>query len=508
MSRRAAAAGVTGLVVGVIGEVVAFNGDELRLAAGDLVVGWALIGGGIAIGRHRMGLLLAGGGFAWFAGDFVPGLLYLHRGPVFHALLAYPDGRIRGRVIAVIVAAAYIDGAIEPLARSAVPTLVLCAAVGVAAVRRPGRRAAGMLGAGAVAGALALGAIERLAGADLDELALWVYEATLVAVTVALVLDARLAPRAAVTGLVVDLGDEWEPVMLRDRLARALGDPSLELAYRAGDRYVDDTGRPFELPLAGSDRTLTPIYADGEEVAVLAHDRAALEDRGLVEAVAAAARVAVANVRLEAEARDRAAQLEASRRRIVEAADAQRRGLRRELADGAERRLEALSEDLRELGPQVGGTPAAETLAEVSTHLAAARQELDELARGIHPAALATGGLAAALPELARRAPVPVEVRVDGARPPAVVEAVVYFVCAEALTNVAKHADASAASIDVACRDGSVAVTIADDGRGGATVGAGSGLRGLADRVDAVGGSLRVESPVGGGTRLVAEVSL
>jgi signal transduction histidine kinase len=101
-----------------------------------------------------------------------------------------------------------------------------------------------------------------------------------------------------------------------------------------------------------------------------------------------------------------------------------------------------------------------------------------------------------------------VEVRVHGPRPPAVVEAAVYFVCAEGLTNVAKHADASAASIDVACTHGSVAVTIADDGRGGATVGAGSGLRGLADRVDAVGGSLRVESPAGGGTRLVAEVPL
>ena len=508
MSRRAAAVGVAGLVVGAIGEAAAFKGDELGLAAADLAAGLALIGGGIAMGRHRVGLLLAGGGFAWFAGDFVPALLYLHRGPVVHALLAYPDGRIRGRLIAVVVAAAYVDGAIAPVARSAVPTLVLCAAVGVAAARRPGRRPAGMMGACAVAGALAFGAIERLAGADLDEAALWVYEATLVAVTVGVVLDARLAPRTAVTGLVVDLGDEWEPVTLRDRLARALGDPSLELAYRIGDRYVDDTGRPFELPPPGSDRALTPIDADGEQVAVLAHDRAALEDRGLVEAVAAAARVAVANVRLEAEARDRAAQLEASRRRIVEAADAQRRGLRRELAAGAERRLEALSEDLRELGPRVDGTPAAETLAEVSTHLAAARQELDELARGIHPAALATGGLAEALPKLALRAPLPVEVRVHGPRPPAVVEAAVYFVCAEGLTNVAKHADASAASIDVACTHGSVAVTIADDGRGGATVGAGSGLRGLADRVDAVGGSLRVESPAGGGTRLVAEIPL
>src|SRR5919198_5616202 len=183
MSRRAAAAGVAGLVVGAIGEVAAFKGDELGLAAADLAAGLALIGGGIAMGRHRVGLLLAGGGFAWFAGDFVPALLYLHRGPVVHALLGYPDGRIRRRVIGVVVAAGYVDGAVAPLARAAVPTLVLCAAVALAAVRRPGRRATGMLGACAVAGAMAFGAIERLAGADLDEAALWVYEATLVAVT-------------------------------------------------------------------------------------------------------------------------------------------------------------------------------------------------------------------------------------------------------------------------------------------------------------------------------------
>src|SRR5919199_6848449 len=159
MSRRAVAAGVAGLVVGVIGEVAAFKGDELLLAAGDLVVGLALTGGGIAMGRHRVGLLLAGGGFAWFAGDFVPALLYLHRGPVVHALLAYPDGRIRGRLIAVVVAAAYVDGAITPVARSAVPTLVLCAAVGVAAARRPGRRPGGMVGGRAVAGAPGVGGL-------------------------------------------------------------------------------------------------------------------------------------------------------------------------------------------------------------------------------------------------------------------------------------------------------------------------------------------------------------
>ena len=231
-----------------------------------------------------------------------------------------------------------------------------------------------------------------------------------------------------------------------------------------------------------------------------------LEDAELVEAVAAATRLALTNVRLQAEVVARAEQLAASRRRIVEAADAQRRRLQRELSDGAERRLAAVAAEVEALAPGVGEGRAAELLADVERQLEAAREELRELARGIHPAALTEGGLGAALPELASRSSVPVELRADAGRAPAPVEAAAYFVCAEALTNVAKYARAARVTIEARREPGRLVVAIADDGAGGADPARGSGLRGLADRVEALGGRLSVESPPGAGTRLEAEL--
>ena len=202
----------------------------------------------------------------------------------------------------------------------------------------------------------------------------------------------------------------------------------------------------------------------------------------------------------------RAEQLAASRRRIVVAADAQRRRLQRELQEGAGRRLDAVAAQVEALGPAIGDGPAAGQLADVERQLDAARAELRELARGIHPTALTAGGLEAALPELASRSSVPVELRVDAGRAPAAVEAAAYFVCAEALTNVAKYAGATRVTIDARREPGRLVVAIADDGAGGADPARGSGLRGLADRVEALGGRLRVESPPGAGTRLEAEL--
>jgi signal transduction histidine kinase len=223
-----------------------------------------------------------------------------------------------------------------------------------------------------------------------------------------------------------------------------------------------------------------------------------------VGAVAAATRLALTTVRLQAEVLARAEQLAASRRRIVEAADAQRQRLQRELSDGAERRLSMVA--ARVDGLTVDGGRAAELLADVEQQLAAARAELRELARGIHPTALTEGGLGAALPELAARSGLPVELRVDEGRAAAPVEAAAYFVCAEALTNVAKYAGAGRVTLDVRREPSRLVVTIADEGAGGADPARGSGLRGLADRVEALGGRLSVESPPGAGTRLVAEL--
>ena len=253
-------------------------------------------------------------------------------------------------------------------------------------------------------------------------------------------------------------------------------------------------------------RAVTPIERGGERVAVLVHDPAALQDRAVLDAVAAATRIAVANVRLQAQVHDRVEQVAASRRRIVEAADAQRRRLAGELHEGAERRLGTVSEQVAALAQDAGDAGARELLAGVEKQLDAARSELGGLARGIRPATLTSGGLAAALPELAARAPVPVETRVDAGRLSPAVEAAAYFVCGEALANVAKYADASRVQIDVRHDGGRLAVAVADDGAGGADPSRGSGLRGLADRVEALGGQLMVESPPGSGTRLIAEI--
>ena len=508
---------LVGLALGLGAEWAAYEPGELDLAAADLLTGWAfLVCGALAARRRRgrpAGVLMAATGVAWFAGTLAPGaLLYLHRGPLVHLLLAYPGGRVARRAAQAVVAAAYVDGAVQPLGANATVTLVLAASTAAAAVLSyraeagPRRRARAVPTVAAVAVALVLAITAVAQGGESTTLA--AYEAVLVATAIALLADLERGrwSQGAVTGLVVDLGELWEPVTLRDRLARALGDPSLQLGYRLGDRYADEAGRPVALPAPGGERAVTPVDADGERVAVLIHDRTVLEDPELVEAVAAATRLAVTNVRLQAEVLARAEQLAASRRRIVEAADAQRRRLQQELSEGAEERLASVAAGVEALAPEVGDGRAGELLADVERQLDAAREELRELARGIHPAALTEGGLAAALPELASRSSVPVELRVDAGRAPAPIEAAAYFVCAEALTNVAKYAGATRATISARREPGRLVVTVTDDGAGGADPARGSGLRGLADRVEALGGRLIVESAPGAGTRLEAEL--
>jgi signal transduction histidine kinase len=194
--------------------------------------------------------------------------------------------------------------------------------------------------------------------------------------------------------------------------------------------------------------------------------------------------------------------------RLVEAADAARRQLERDLHDGAQQRLVLASLTLRRAAREARGTPAEPLVAEAFDQLQEGLAELRELARGLHPAVLTEHGLAPALEGLAARAPVAVELHVTRERVQPVVESAVYFTVAEALTNVAKHAAATRATVEVELRDGSLVAEIADDGVGGAHNGAGTGLRGLADRLEAVGGTLRVESPDGGGTVVRAHVPL
>jgi signal transduction histidine kinase len=264
---------------------------------------------------------------------------------------------------------------------------------------------------------------------------------------------------------------------------------------------VDDSGRPVPLPAAGSGRTITRLVDRGEDVAVLVHDESLLADRALVDSVAAAARMALANAALQAEARQKAAELEASRRRIVEAGDAQRRRIQHELQTGAGRRLDRVASLL-------AGSRDADSvaIARVEAELVEAQHELEEFAQGVQPAALTEGGLLPALAQLATRSPVPVDVTGTVGRLPAPVESALFFVCSEALANVAKHAAASRAAIEVGAANGWAFLAVSDDGVGGADLTGGSGLRGLADRVDALGGRLRIASAPAGGTLVRAEL--
>jgi signal transduction histidine kinase len=299
---------------------------------------------------------------------------------------------------------------------------------------------------------------------------------------------------------------------VREVLAQSLGDRSLAIAYWLPDHgaYVDEDGRPVPLPEPGSGRAWTAVEHDGRRVAALIHDEDLDAGPELVQAAAAAAALALANERLKAALRARVAELRASRIRIVEAGDAARRRLERDLHDGAQQHLVALALDLQLIRARVKDDDGTTRLVEGSIgKLTTALAELRELARGIHPAILSDRGLEPAIEVLATRTPLPVEVEVDVPEdlPPGV-EAAAYFVVAEALTNVVKYAGATHATVRVQRVDDRLTVTVTDDGVGGADPSGGSGLRGLTDRLAALDGALEVSSPLGGGTTLMGTIPL
>lgn len=315
--------------------------------------------------------------------------------------------------------------------------------------------------------------------------------------------------RASVGDLVLEL-ERGVPIGgLRDLLARSLGDPELDVGFWVSDpgAWTDGDGRPFELPPAGARRSATILEADRGPFAVLVHDPALDDERELVRAVGAAAHMALENERLQAEVRAQLAEVRASRERIVAAADEARRKLERDLHDGAQQRLVTLAISLQRAARRATSDPElVATLAQVESELRRSLDELRELARGIHPAILTGSGLEAALGSLAERSSLPA--RLDGSldgRLPAAVEATAYFVASEALANAAKHAEANEVVFRVEQRDGVLRLEVRDDGCGGATA-TGWGLRGLADRVAAVGGRFTVDSPHLGGTTIVAEL--
>jgi signal transduction histidine kinase len=325
------------------------------------------------------------------------------------------------------------------------------------------------------------------------------------------VLRTRLG-RAAVSDLIVELSRLQMTGTLRDSLARALADPSVELALALPDgSYVDSDGRSVTLPASGSGRAVTAIDAGGKPLAALIHDPAVdEEDPGLVEAAGSAARLALEKEQLQAEVRASLEEVRASRVRIQQAADSERRRLERDIHDGAQQRLVALGVALRLARDRAAARDdhvVVRDLDGASGQLKQALSELRDLAQGIHPAVLTRAGIGPALRVLAEVSPIPVEIKDSPAdRYANDIEAAVYFVVSEALANAAKHSGARLVEVSVRREGVNLLVDVRDDGIGGAVTGAGSGLVGMTDRVAVLGGVVKVASAAGAGTLVHAEI--
>jgi signal transduction histidine kinase len=532
------AIGVGAVVFGVLPEWVGGPWPSPS-ALTDLAAGWVLIGSGlIAWSRRpgsRVGPLIVISGFAWFLGTLAGsdiGLLAnvgalaltIHRAPLVHAIVGYPTGRVLGRMSVGLVIAAYAYAAVVPLTRDDVATIVIATTLVASTIwtyyrstgpRRQARRIA-VVAAAVLAMPLLTGSIGRLAeaGPDLEGALNWIYPAAVALVGIILATDLSRArwAQAEVTRLVVDLGDPPR-AGIRGRLAEALADPSLELAYWLPESggYVDESGRPIQLPAAGSGRAVTVLEQEGERVGALVHDPAVFDDPKLLQAVAAAAHMALANVRLQADVRRHLDELEASRRRLLETSDAQSRRLVLRLRQGVGLQLS----DLQDVLERARADPAPSMTVSVGALLTDAQRELEEaqhdlerLAAGVRPPVLAELGIGAALSALAERSGIPVRLSVPAGRLAERVETAVYFICSEAVANVQKHAQASGVDVAARIEGGSVVLVVADDGVGGADPSAGSGLEGLRDRIEALGGQFAIDSPRGQGTRIIAAIPL
>jgi signal transduction histidine kinase len=557
-----AVAGAAGAVVLRLNSDHAGSEPGLQIALLDWIVLSYVFSGLVAWWRrpeNRFGPLMIAGGFLTLlsclssasaelpltigqAVDLLPFAVFLH------VFLAFPSGRLRGRPERWLVGGGYVIAVgleiVEMMLGGFYPENVLTitthpdlaetlskiqltalAAIGVVGVgllvarrRSDGprlRRSSWVLVSSFMLALLML-AVTFVMGAyfhstaflTVQRVTFFVVGLTPLAFLVAL-LDARLA-RASVGDLMVELRADPPPGDLREPLARALNDPSLTLAYWLPEygRWTDQDGHPLELPADDGHRAVTVVDRDGEHLAALIHDPSLADEPELLDGVSAVAGISLENGRLQAELKARLDELKGSRGRVIAAGQRERKRLERNLHDGAQQRLIALRLELGLLGDRLEGDPASRRDVEhARAEIGISLDELRAVARGLHPAVLSGHGLAVALESLAAASPVPVQltVAVEG-RLDEPTEVAAYYVVSESLANVGRHAMADSATVDVARRNGDLVVEIVDDGIGGADTERGSGLRGLADRVEALGGRLRVWTPRGGGTRVRAEM--
>jgi signal transduction histidine kinase len=554
--------GVFSLAVARRGAGYSLGGGSVTAGAAGLIAGYALLAVGLAAWlrprQARLGVILVAASFAWFvpgwdnpgAGSavvFTAGLaLYAAAPPlVAHAMLAYPDGRVRWRLdrlglvlgyaIAALVlgllAATAFDPASEGCAQCprnlllvggssgmywnlnragvylglAWSLFVILLAVGGLVRSAPARQrlaasvvVAGCVYLGLVAADFAHSLHRGFLGIDAVDRWLWLGEAAALCVLSLAVSWAWVRARrtrSALARLVIELAESPPPGGLRDVLAAALHDPSLELAYPLADgRLVDARCRPVMLK---GERT--SVVRAGREVAFLAHRPGLLGDPALAEQVAAAARLALENERLQAEAQAQLESLRASRWRIVQAGDAERRRLERDLHDGAQQRLVTLSLALRLAGTRLGPGPdpaRAGRLSEAAAEFRAALADLRELAQGIFPAMLAEDGLSAAVEALAEEIPIPIEITaLPQERFGLPVEAAAYFVVSETV----RRSTGSTVKVSAVRRDGRLVVEVEGDGTPGTIID-------LEDRVGTLDGSVAVVREPDGRAVVRAEI--
>jgi signal transduction histidine kinase len=531
-------------------------------------VGLPFIGAGIAAWwvrpDNRIGLLMVLAGLSWYLGNLqdVPGpvgypvgylLAYLPLVLFGHVSLCYPDGGLRDRAERLAVLGAYGSylalesgrylaegraGAVgwappgvqgshwaDVLAGNALlfaTALVWLVVRRWRAASRPVRQVhapvwCAILVTYAALAATCLASLlhEGFAGRGLSAL----YGLSLVAMPFAFLsglLRARLA-RLRVADLVVELEQAAHPTRLRDLLAGALGDPSLVLGFWTDEAgYLDAAGDPVPVPEGGGSegggpegggRVATLVTDGARSLAVLVHDAGLAEQRKLLRAAVAATRLALSNARLRDELRAGLVEVAASRRRIAHAALDERRRIERDLHDGVQQRLLRMSWLAKRARQEVGGQPGLdEVLAALAEEARSTHEQLRELARGIHPAVMVERGLGAAVEELVVALPLVATIDLAPGRWPGAVESTAFFVISEAVVNAVKHADARTVAITGAPHGDRLRVEVRDDGNGGADLGGGTGLRGLRDRVAALGGTLTVEGRPGAGSVITAEL--
>ena len=499
----------------------------------DLAVGVCLVASGTVIStvdsRSRLGVLVTLAGLAWFLPNFettgarsvavlASGAVVLHRAVLFHAIVSFPDGRVRRPGERAIVALAYLT-AVGDVSRGEVAATLWSLAVLLGFVAIVVTRT----GPGRDAGVRALPAMGLLAvvvgGTNVLLLVVGnhpapaavvhAYEAGIAAVGVVIAVTAvgYRSRRGGLTGAAVELA-QGRAGYVRDLLANALRDPTVEVAFAVdGDAttWVDELGRPIKGLHASGSRSVIPILVDGRTVAQLACESAVADEPAVRSSIEAAARLAARNARLRAGLRNEADRIRASQLRLLSAADDQRIALARELARGA-------GATMTELRPLLDAVPdTADPAVRAAVERSRARVDglaagLRSLAAGLGPSNLGDGGLEPALAILGEGVDGRFDLDVRVPDLPDGIASAAWFICAEGITNAIKHSHAHSVGVRVERLDRRLLIAIEDDGVGGASIEAGSGLQGLADRVSALGGSLSVESPAGEGTRLAVEL--